>query len=88
MSGGVHANPDDLRRLQKAVDAAEQEVTQALRKLQRALQSADWKDAARTNFEQQLNQATSSVRQTTQRLSALKPILAKEIAALDQYLRR
>jgi predicted RNA binding protein with dsRBD fold (UPF0201 family) len=87
VSGEVHANLEDLRRLQKAVDTAENEVTDAIRKLHRVLQQTDWKDSARRNFEEQLTQATSSVRQTTQRMSALKPILTKEISHLETYLR-
>ncbi len=35
MSQSVHANPEDLRRLQKAVDTAQAEVSDALKKLQR-----------------------------------------------------
>jgi peptidoglycan hydrolase CwlO-like protein len=88
VSQSVHANPEDLRRLQKAVDTAQAEVSDALKKLQRAFASADWKDAARNDFEAKLNSATASVRQTTQRLDELKPVLAKEVSALQSYLGR
>ena len=88
MAESVHANLEDLRRLQKAVDTAEQEVMDALKKVQRALDRADWRDSARQDFESKLKTATSSVRQTTQRLTELKPILTKELQALQDYLRR
>lgn len=88
MSQPVHANPEDLRRLQKAVDTAQVEVNDALKKLKRVFASADWKDAARSDFEGKLNGAMASVRQTTQRLDELKPVLTKEIGALQSYLGR
>jgi uncharacterized phage infection (PIP) family protein YhgE len=88
MSDAVHANLEDLRRLQKAVDVAVQEVNDSLKKLQRTVARADWTDSASRSFDTQLNAATASVRQTTQRLSELKPILNREIQALQEYLRR
>ena len=88
MSDAVHANLEDLRRLQKAGDVAVQEVNDSLKKLQRTVERADWTDSASRNFDTQLNSATASVRQTTQRLSELKPILNRDIQALQEYLRR
>lgn len=82
----VHANLEDLKRLQKAVDTAEQEVDQALKKLRRALDRADWKDKNRQDFEGKLQAASSSVKTTVRQLAELKPILSREISALQTYL--
>lgn len=88
MTDSVHANLDDLKRLKRAVDVASQDVNDALKKLQKSLDRADWRDSARRSFEDKLNSAMTSVRQTTTRLSELQPILNKEIQALEQYLRQ
>ena len=88
MSDRVHANPDDLRRLQKAVDAAQQEINEALKKLQQALNNADWHDSARDAFENQLKSASSSVKVTTTKLAELTPILSRHIRALQDFLQR
>lgn len=88
MADSVHANLDDLRRIQKAVDSAMVEVDQALKKVAREVDRADWKDANRRDFEEKLKAATSAVKQTTERMAELKPILSREIQALQTYLQR
>ncbi|MDQ8045026.1 MAG: WXG100 family type VII secretion target [Solirubrobacteraceae bacterium] len=84
----AHVNPDDLRKLQSAVKTSQTEIDQAIRKLQSAFQKADWKDAARQQFEGKLNEAVSGVRQTKSKLAELEPILAKKSAEVAQYLGR
>lgn len=88
MADTVHANLDHLERLKRAIGESEKEVQEALKKLQRTLDQTDWHDSARTAFEAQLKNATSSVGQTTQKINALTPILTKEIDALKRFLGR
>ena len=87
MNGQAHANLEDLKRLQKEVTTCVDEIGQALKKLQRALDRADWRDQARTSFEQKLKEATSNASRTAERLNELQPILTKKTAELQQYLR-
>jgi uncharacterized protein YukE len=87
MSGQVHANPDDLKRLQKDVSKCVEEINTALKSLHRSLDRADWKDQARTSFEQKLKEATSNASRTGDKLNELQPILTKKISELQQYLR-
>ena len=84
----AHANRDDLQRLQRSVREAQAEIEQSLKKLQKALASADWNDSARRSFEQKLNEAAAAVHRTNQQLGELTPILNRTIADLDAYLRR
>jgi hypothetical protein len=83
----IHADRDDLKRLQRSVTTAQEEIDQAVKKLTKALQSADWDDQARRTFESKLNEAVRGVQQTKQRLGELNPILTRKIAELDAYLR-
>lgn len=87
MTGQVHANLEHLKQLQRAVGTAEEEIGEAIRKLNRALDRTDWHDSARADFESKLSAAGSSVKRTTEQIVELKPILRREIAALEQYLR-
>jgi DNA repair ATPase RecN len=84
---GAHANPDDLKRLQRSVTEAQDAIEQALGKLKSALNRADWNDPARRNFEERLNEASASVRQAKDQLGEqLSPLLARKISELATYL--
>ena len=82
------ANLDDLKRLQSSVRKTEEQITQAIRQLQRDLDRADWNDDAKRNFEGKLNEAASSVQRASQKLHELQPILQRSISDLSTYLRR
>ena len=88
MSSSAHANIDDLKRLQREVGKCVEEIERALATLNRSLDRADWRDQARTSFEQTLREATSQASRTAVRLNDLKPILARSIKDLQQYLGR
>lgn len=84
----VHANLDDLRRLQRSVGNAQRDIETAIKTLQRQLNSTDWNDSARRDFESKLKEAVSAVRQTNTRIAELNPILNKKISVLSQFLGR
>lgn len=84
----VHANLDDLRRLQRSVANAQRDIETAIKTLQRQLNSTDWNDSARRDFESKLKEAVSAVRQTNTRIAELNPILNKKISVLSQFLGR
>ena len=86
-NGQVHANPDDLKRLQKDVNKCVEQIQTALKDLNRSLDRADWRDQARTAFEGTLKEATSNASRTADRLKDLQPILTRHLSALQQYLR-
>ena len=88
MADVVHANPEHLQRLQRAIEQARREIEEALKKLQRALDQADWKDPRRDEFETKMKEASSTVSRTTSKLDELRPILSREIDALNRYLQR
>lgn len=87
MADNVHANLDDLRRLRKAVDQTQKDIQDALKKLSGALNSADWKDRARQDFESRLQTAQGSARAIDAKLNELKPILDRKVRDLENFLR-
>ena len=82
------ANIDDLKRMQRAVRKAEEDIQQAIKQLNKEFSSADWHDDRRRDFESKLKDATSNVQRATQRLQELQPILQKAVSDLTAYLRR
>lgn len=84
----AHVNTDDLRQLQSQVKKTEDEIKQAISRLKSKLNSTDWKDSARRDFEGKLNDASSSINQANRRLSELSPILSKKISEAERYLGR
>jgi DNA repair ATPase RecN len=87
MSGRAHANPDDLRRLRRAIDDAQQQINDAVRKMTSALAGADWQDRARQDFERRLSETTSTLKRFDAAANQLKPVLDRKARELDAYLR-
>jgi hypothetical protein len=88
MANTAHANLDDLRRLQRAVQRAQEDIDQAMKVLQKELNRADWNDSVRRDFESKLQEAAGAVRQTNTRLGELSPILNRHVNKLGSYLGR
>lgn len=87
MGGQVHANPEDLKQLRRAIDEAQRQISDAVRKMTTALSRADWQDRARQDFEKRLNETTSTLKRFDQAASQLKPILDRKVRELEAYLR-
>lgn len=49
--GGVHASPDDVRKLAAALGKYQQEVSDAGKKVRGALSAANWHDRQKDQFE-------------------------------------
>ena len=87
MTGRVHANPEDLRRLRRAIDEAQRQINDAVRKMNSALARADWEDSARRNFEQQFAATTSTLKRFDAAANQLKPVLDRKARELEAFLR-
>ena len=87
MSGRVHANPEDLKQLRRAVDRSQQDIKEAVSNLRRALEKCDWQDPVRRQFEDRVNELTQNLGKFDQGASELKPILDRKVRDLEQYLR-
>lgn len=51
MSDVVHANPDDVKKLAKALERLEQQLLQATKEATKAIDRADWRDGRKDQFE-------------------------------------
>jgi hypothetical protein len=49
-SDHVHANPDDVRKLARALQQFEQKVTEVSKQAQRAIDQANWHDGQKDRF--------------------------------------
>lgn len=83
---GVHADPEKLRQLAKALTKSADQLQEIARALTRALQSSGWEDSERQKFEQDFSQTVKSLSQFTEKLkSQYAPGLQKKAAFLEQY---
>jgi hypothetical protein len=59
--GGVHADPESVRKLARALAAYQRDVAQAGKSVQGALASADWHDRQKQQFEQRYRDLQHSI---------------------------
>ena len=58
---GVHANPDDVKKLAAALSVYQSEVAAAGKKVQGALNAANWHDRQKDNFEARYKDLQKSI---------------------------
>lgn len=85
MSGGVHANPADLRRFAKELKNTRTEIEALAKKLTRTMGSLDWKDSVKTRIEGDVRQVTSGLSKFTARLDDHAKQVEKKAADLERY---
>lgn len=86
MSGGVHANPADLRRFAKDLRSTRQEIEALAKRLTRTLQSLDWSDQVKTRIEGDVRQVTSGLSKFSSRLDDHAKQVEKKAGDLERFL--
>lgn len=82
----VHADPEKLKQLAKALTSSADQLQQVARTLSSALNNSGWHDAERQKFEQDFKQTVRTLGQFTEKLkSQYVPDLQRKAAALEQY---
>lgn len=83
----VQADVEHLRVLKRDLTKASQEITEALRRVDRSLSRASWKDPVRQKFEDEFKLVKSSGKRITDtNIPSLIAVLQAKIADLEKYL--
>ena len=86
MSGAVDANPDDLERFSRQLQASRSAIEQELKQLQSGFDKVHWRDKERQRFETELSVALRALRSSLNQLDPLMPELRKKAQQLRTFL--